>query len=124
MVNFRSYENFQEADFIQDVHQAPLHIADIFDDVNDSYLAYQSLLMDIVDENALPPPPPPPPKQKYQKKDPPPFMNGELRRTSYKKRMLLHKYKKFKNIFTWEAYRQQRNHVTKLRKQSIRLYFL
>ena len=28
-VNFRSYENFQEAYFIQDVHQTPFHIADI-----------------------------------------------------------------------------------------------
>ena len=50
-------------------------------------------------------------------------MNGELRRAIYKKRMLHNKYKKFKNNFNWEAYRKQRNHVTKLRKQSIRLYF-
>ena len=28
--NKRKKVNFQEADFIQDVHQAPLHIADIF----------------------------------------------------------------------------------------------
>ena len=71
-VNFRSYKNFQEADFIRDVHQSPLHIADIFEDVNDSYWAYQSLLMNVVNEHA-------PSKQKYPKKDPPPFMNGELR---------------------------------------------
>ena len=37
--------------------------------------------------------------------------------------MLHNKYKKFKNNFNWETYRKQRNHVTKLRKQSIRLYF-
>ena len=111
MVNFRSCTNFKEADFIQDVHQAPLHIADIFEDVNDSYWAYQSLLKEVV--NTLS-------KQKYPKKDPPPFMNGELRRAIYKKRMLHNKYKKFRNNFNWEAYRKQRNHVTKLRKQSIR----
>ena len=51
-VNFSSYKNFQEADFIQDVHQAPLHIANIFEDVIDSYWAYQSLLMDVVNEHA------------------------------------------------------------------------
>ena len=93
-VNFR--RNFKEADFIQDVHQAPLHIADIFEDVNDSYLAYQSLLMDFVNEHA---PRSPTTKQKYPKKDPPPFMNGDLRRAIYKKRMLHNKYKKFKNNF-------------------------
>ena len=60
-VNFRSCTNFQEADFIQDVHQAPLHIANDFEDVNDSYWAYQSLLKEVV--NTLS-------KQKYPKKDP------------------------------------------------------
>ena len=54
-VNFR--RNFKEADFIQDVHQAPLHLADIFEEVNDSYWAYQSLLMDFVNEHASAPPP-------------------------------------------------------------------
>ena len=73
-------------------------------------------LMDIVDEHA-------PKKQKYPKKESPPFMNSELRRAIYKKKMLHNKFKKFKNNSNWENYRKQRNYVTKLRKQSIHLYF-
>ena len=70
-VTFRSYKNFCEADFVQDLQRAPMHIADIFDDVEDSYWAYETLLHEIVDEHA-------PQKQKYPKKDASPFMNSEL----------------------------------------------
>ena len=72
--------------------------------------------MDIVDEHA-------PKKQKYPKKESTPFMNSELRRAIYKKKMLHNKFKKFKNNSNWENYRKQRKYVTKLRKQSIHLYF-
>ena len=71
--------------------------------------------MDIVNEHA-------PRKQKYPKRDPPPFMNSELRKAIYKK-MLYNKYHKYRNKTNWELYRKQRNYVTKLRKQSIKLYF-
>ena len=40
-----------------------------------------------------------------------------------RKKMLHNKFKKFKNNSNWENYRKQRNYVTKLRKQSIHLYF-
>ena len=115
-VTFRSYKNFCEADFVQDLQRAPLHIAGIFDDIDDSYWAYETLVREIVDEHA-------PQKQKYPKKESPPFMNSELRRAIYKKKMLLNKHKKYKGKTNWENYRKQRNYVTKLRKQSIKLYF-
>ena len=115
-ITFRRYKNFQEADFIRDLNQAPFHISALFDDANDCYWAYEILLMDIVDEHA-------PRKQKYPKNDPPPFMNSDLRKAIYKKKMLHNKYHKFRNSTNWELYRKQRNYVTKLRKQSIKLYF-
>ena len=115
-VTFRSYKNFCEAGFVQDLQRAPLHIAGIFDDIDDSYWAYETLVREIVDEHA-------PQKQKYPKKESPPFMNSELRRAIYKKKMLFNKHKKYKGKTNWENYRKQRNYVTKLRKQSIKLYF-
>ena len=93
-----------------------MHIADIFDDVDDSYWAYETLVREIVDEHA-------PQKQKYPKKEAPHFMNSELRRAIYKKKMLFHKFNRYKGKTNWENYRKQRNYVTKLRKQSIKLYF-
>lgn len=46
-----------------------------------------------------------------------------MRRAIYKKRMLFNKYKKFRSPLNWEKYRLQRNHVTKLKKTSMRVYF-
>ena len=37
-----------------------------------------------------------PQKQKYPKKESPPFMNSELRRAIYEKKMLLNKHKNIK----------------------------
>ena len=109
-------KGFEEADFVRVLHRVPFHVATIFDDANDCYWAYESLLMDVVDEHA-------PKKQKYPKKDSPPFMNSELRKAIYKKKMLHNKYLKYRNKSNWEMYRKQRNYVTKLRKQSLQLYF-
>ena len=57
-VTFRSYKKFHEAEFTQDLHRVPFQGATVFDDTNDCYLAYETLLMDIMDEHA-------PKKQKY-----------------------------------------------------------
>ena len=50
-------------------------------------------------------------------------MNRNLRKAIYNKKMLYHKYLKNKNSRTWEKYRQNRNLVNKLTKQSINNYF-
>jgi hypothetical protein len=43
-------------------------------------------------------------------------MNRELRKAIYNKQMLRNKYEKYHTDKTWEAYRKQRNLVTKLKK--------
>jgi hypothetical protein len=52
-----------------------------------------------------------------------PFMNKQLRQAIYKKRMLHNTFIKCKNDYNWERYRKQRNHVNKIKKQSIKTYF-
>ena len=83
-VNVRSYKNFQEADFVRDLHRAPFHVFTLFDDADDCYWAYETLLIDIVDEHAHR-------KQKYPQKYSPPLINSELRKAIYKKEMLRNK---------------------------------
>jgi hypothetical protein len=46
-------------------------------------------------------------------------MNRELRKAIYNKQMLRNKYEKYHTDKTWEAYRKQRNLVTKLKKRSV-----
>jgi hypothetical protein len=50
-------------------------------------------------------------------------MNRELSKAIYKKQMLRSKFEKYKTNKTWEAYRKQRNRVTKLKSKSINTYF-
>ena len=79
-----------------------MHIADIFDDVDDSYWANYTLLREIVDEHSSQ-------KQKYPKEETPPFMNSELRRAIYKKKLLFYKgFNRYKEKTNWEINRKQR----------------
>jgi hypothetical protein len=57
-------------------------------------------------------------------KNPLPCMNSELRGAIYRKHMFYSQYTKNRNTKTWEKFRKQRNLVTKLKKNSMKTYFL
>ena len=113
---YRSFKNFDQNEFNEDVGQVPFHAAYVFDDIDDIYWAHERLLNDIIDKHA-------PVKERVLKSRRPAFMNGDLRRAVYKKRMLFNKYKNSRSAADWDNYRKQRNNVTKLKKQSMRVYF-
>jgi hypothetical protein len=50
-------------------------------------------------------------------------MNSELKRAIYRKKMLINKFQKYNNSKNWEAYRRQRNYVTKLKSKSINIFY-
>ena len=60
-VTFRSYKNFDEAEFNEELSRVPFHIAHIFNDMGDIYWAHETLLREVLDEQA-------PLKQKKKKK--------------------------------------------------------
>ena len=51
-VTFRSYKNFSEAEFNEELSRVPFHIAHIFDDMDDIYWANETLLREVLDEQA------------------------------------------------------------------------
>jgi hypothetical protein len=51
-------------------------------------------------------------------------MNSELRSARHKKHMFYSHFTKNKNAKTWDKYRRKRNLVTKLKKKSMKNYFL
>ena len=108
-INYRSYKNFEEKEFSDDVGLIPFHAAYVFDDVDDIYWAHELLLTDVINEHA-------PIKERVTKVRKPAYMNGNLRRAVFKKHMLFNKYKKGKTSADWELYRKQRIYVTKLKK--------
>ena len=51
-------------------------------------------------------------------------MNQELRNGIFKKNMLFNKYNKIRSRDNWEKYRTQRHLVNKIKRNSIREYFI
>ena len=88
----------------------------VFDDPDDVYWAHEYLLKEIIDEHV-------PVKERRCRPNKPPFMNSDLRKAIYTKRMLRNKYIKCRSPRNWDNYRKQRNLVTKLKRQSLRCYF-
>ena len=114
-ITYRSYKHFNEGKFNEDISNVPFHVSEIFDDVNDSYWFCDKLLGTIIDVHA-------PTKKRKIKHNYVPYMNGNLRKAMNVKNMLRRKYYQSKTPTAWNTYRNQRNLVTKLRRQSIRLY--
>lgn len=51
-------------------------------------------------------------------------MNRKLRQAVYKKRMLHNVYKAHRDSKSWEQYRMQRNLVNKIKRESVKKYFM
>ena len=94
----------------------PFQVAEIFDDIHDSFDFTNKLLTDVVNEHA-------PLKTGRRRYNHAPFMHGELRKAVNIKGMLKRRYDKNRNSANWENYRRQRNLVAKLRAQAINTYF-
>ena len=88
----------------------------VFDDIDDVYWAHDSLFCGVIDEHI-------PLKLKKRRKNSAPFMNSELRRAINFKKTLRRQYLKSKTDKNWHKFTTQRNLVTKLKRQSIKLYF-
>ena len=84
--------------------QVPFHVAEIFDDIHDSFDFTNKLISDVVNEHA-------PLKTGRRRYNHAPFMHGELRKAVNVKAMLRRRYNKKRNSANWENYRRQRNLV-------------
>ena len=115
-VTFRSYKNFDKAQFNAELSHVPFHVAQIFDDIDDVYWAHEVLLRQVIDEHA-------PIKEKRPKRNPPPYMNSGYRRIIYKTREAKNAYNKNKTPENWKNYTKFRNLKTKTKRESISVYF-
>ena len=114
-IKYRSFKNFDEIAYTNDISAAPFHVAEIFDDVNDIAWFTSTLIAEITDIHA-------PIKTKWVKCKSVPFMNSKLRKAMFTRNMARNSYRKLGNSH-WEVYRKQRNRVASIRKSSIRNYF-
>ena len=119
-VSYRSYRNFDLEVFNHDIGK--INIPDLTNvtteqQVNDAYMSYEHQVINTLNKHA-------PIKSRTHRKKPLPCMNGELRKEIYRKHMLYTNYTKQRNSKTWDKYRKQRNFVNKLKKDSMKTYFL
>ena len=96
-VTYRCYKKFNDDKYMQDLSFVPFHIADIFDDINDEYWVYETLLKDVINEHA-------PLKTRRIKHNMIPYMNSALRKATNVRKMLWRKFKKNKSNYNWEIY--------------------
>jgi hypothetical protein len=115
-LTYRSYKKFIENDFLDDLKETPLNACFEHDCVDTQYEQFNELFSETLNKHA-------PLKSKTITKVSPPFMNGDLRKSIYKKCMLRNKYYKQRTAYNWEKYKAQRNLVTSIRRRSIREYF-
>ena len=105
---YRSYKNFNDLQFIDDVISASFHVAKIFDEVNDASWFKSSLLNDMIVYHA-------PCKTKVVKCESVPYMDSALRNALYKRNMTRNKFRQHGKKY-WEENRTHRNKVVFLRK--------
>jgi hypothetical protein len=117
-MQYRSFKAFDVNKYISDLDNTVyLHdSSECVDDINTMYNHFETKVSQVIDHHA-------PIKYIYPRKNSVPYMNRELRKDIYKKQMLRSKFEKYKTNKTWEAYRKQRNLVTKLKRKSINTYF-
>ena len=114
-IHYRSYKNFDESEFLNSVASAPFHVIDIFDEIDDMAWYTSALMRNIIDEHA-------PMKTRVVKCDSVPYMTSALRKAQYKRNMARNRFRRFGKQ-CWEENRRARNHVVKIRKQSMQKYF-
>ena len=113
---YRSFKHFDENQYVNDLRAAPLHVSNIFDDVDDQLWYHNSLLKQVTDDHA-------PLKVKRTKGQAAFYMNDKLRKTINVKSMLRRKYEKFPNAYNWSKFKSKRNEVNKLKRDAMKLYF-
>ena len=112
---YRSYKYFNEELFLKEL--SCVNAEQFFSPDPDIYMEnYMTYLTHLIDKYA-------PIKKRVIKSNQVPYMNSDLRKAINVKGMLYRKYMKNRNIETWEAYREQRNKVNKLKRLSISKHF-
>ena len=115
-MTYRSFKELDRDAYMHDLQRIPFHVPHVFEDINDVYWAHDKMFREVVDEHI-------PIKQKNKRKHSAPFMNSDLRKAINHKKAFRRKFLKHKTNENWHKFTKQRNFVTKLKRQSIKLYF-
>lgn len=107
----KKFRNFYVETFNNDLSTIlvpePLSLIETNNDINQVYENFESKVTEVIDKHV-------PTKQMCRKVNQLPYMNRDLRKAIYNKKMYYNKYLKCRNSRNWELYRKCRNLVNKL----------
>ena len=116
LIHRRSFKHFDPALFDEEVARLPWSVLDVFDDVDDKLLVFNSLLNDALSLHA-------PLKSIRTKKHPAPWISKSVRDEMDKRNKLLRRFRSTKNNSDWKCFTAQRNRVVTLQRQAKMQYF-
>ena len=116
VIKFRSMKNFDEKQYKEDLSQAPWHVGEIFDTIDEQAGFWESLFSSIVNKHL------PEKKMRVRPQDVP-YMSREWKNAIRAKRRAARKYQKEQTKENWENKRKLRNEATRLRRKAIREYW-
>ena len=116
LIHRRSFKHFDPALFDEEVARLPWSVLDVFDDVDDKLLVFNSLLNDALSLHA-------PLKSIRTKKHPAPWISKSVRDEMDERNKLLRRFRSTKNNSDWKCFTTQRNRVVTLQRQAKMQYF-
>jgi hypothetical protein len=116
-IHKRSFKNFDPVLFDEEVARLPWSVLNVFDDVDDKLLVFNSLLNDALSLHA-------PFKSFRSKKNPAPWISKSVRDEMDIRNKLLRKFRSTKCPSDWHLFTAQRNRVVTLQRQAKKQYFL
>ena len=115
-IQYRSYRNFSEKDFLRDLQNMPFHTCMDMDDNEAAYSSFKDMFKKVVDKHA-------PMKSKLIRGTHAPFMNKELSKAIMHRSKLKNIHNKTQTKESWEAFKRQRNKCVAIKRKNVRTYF-
>ena len=115
-IQYRSYKNFYEKDFLRDLGHMPFHKCNQMRDKENAYNCFKEMFIIVVDKHA-------PVKTRFLRGNQAPFLNKELSKAIMHRSKLLNKFRKTKSDIDWNAYKKQRNKCVSIRRKNILEHF-
>ena len=116
LTEFRSYKQFDEPMFLNDLSNVPWHVVKNCDNVNDALDLWQSLLCKVVDKHI-------PKKVKRVRGTPSPWLNSNILNHMSTRDFLHRKAIRSSLKSDWDTYKSYRNKVTLMIRKSKEYYF-
>jgi hypothetical protein len=115
-VTYRSYKDYSEERFLEDVSKIPLHVTKIFDDVNDQSWMANELYKDVINKHASI-------KSRLITTKQVSYMNSTLRKQMYKCNMIKDNFFACRTQNNRDLFIYNRNKAISMRRLAIKAYF-